>query len=274
MKFIDPTLIPATGNPEIDRDHRKMAETMNRVYDDWQQGKRCPELAERMEELKSQIVSHFAKETTISRGAGYKEWLIHHQEHKRFLGRFNAFLESCRKRPGPDNANIEMFMELERHLFEHEVLTDQEMWGLWSTPPHEGANKDGLLIGWKPEYAVGVEQIDGQHRRLIDMLNEIHRRMRDETPPLSYVIERLKAVFQEAVQHFLTEEKYFAQLPDALAEQHRGAHEGLIRELKRAIDDHESADLEGLAALIEGYLKFWMLDHILNTDSRLREFLK
>jgi hemerythrin-like metal-binding protein len=271
MKFIDPSHIPATGNQEIDRDHRELAETMNRIYDAWQQGERGEGLAHHFQSLRQGLVSHFAKETTIARGAGYDRWLAHHQEHKDFLGKFDAFLAEFQAQPTGEDPNIEMFMELEKHLFEHEVLSDQEMWGLWKTD-HPAASS-GRLIDWRPEHTVGVEQIDGQHQRLIGLLNDIHVKLSSAAPPVTALLEQLRSLTQEAVQHFHSEEQYFSQLPNQLAEQHRLSHEGLVRELKRAIDDNDPPNLEGLRALVGGYLKFWLLDHIVNTDSRLREYL-
>lgn len=272
MKFIDPKLIPATGNLEIDRDHLRLAESMNQVYESWQRGMRCPELAGKFEELRGHLASHFGKEITIARGAGYKRWLAHHHEHKEFLHRFDDFLGTCRTASGPDQANIEMFMELEQHLFEHEVMSDQDMWNLWDKDGKVLANEK--LISWKPEFSVGVEQIDGQHQRLIVLLNDIHLRLRDGLTPVTAIVERLKMVYLEALQHFRSEEQYFSHLPEPMADQHRIAHESLIKELKAALDDHDMADSQRLTALVEGYLKFWLLDHILNTDSRLREYLK
>jgi hemerythrin-like metal-binding protein len=249
-----------------------LAEAMNRIYAAWQKGMRCPDLAHLLEELRVALVSHFSKEITIARGAGYGRWLAHHQEHKVFLGRFSDFMEECRDQGNSAQTNIEMFMELERHLFEHEVMSDQEMWGLW-TKEHPAPSGD-RLIDWKPEYAVGVEQIDGQHQRLVRLLNEVHQRLQDEKTPLPSVVERMRAIYLEALQHFRSEEQYFSQLPEPMAEQHRASHEGLIVELKRALDDNDTADLDRLKALTEGYLKFWLLDHIVNTDSRLRDYLK
>jgi hemerythrin len=272
MNFIDPKLIPATGNPEIDRDHRILADVMNHVYSDWQNGMRCPELAGKLEVLRNHLTSHFGKEITIARGAGYQRWLAHHHEHKDFLNRFDQFLGVCKTAPGPDSANIEMFMELESHLFEHEVLSDQDMWSLWEKESAVQASE--RLIDWKPAYSVGIEQIDGQHQRLVVLLNAIHQNLKSGVMPLSAILERLKVIYQEAVQHFRSEEQYFSHLPEPMADQHRRAHESLLKELKAALDDHESADVERVTALLEGYLKFWLLDHILNTDNRLREYIK
>lgn len=273
MKFIDPAHIPATGNLEIDRDHQMLAELMNGIYEAWQKGLRCPEMAAGFEELRQRLGGHFSKEITIARGSGYAQWAAHHQQHKDFLKRFDAFVKECREVPESPNANIEMFMELERHLFEHEVLADQDMWGLWPEEKTSGAESEALIV-WRPEFSVGVEQIDNQHQRLIRLLNEIHKRLQDAAMPISAALERLKVVYQEALQHFHSEEQYFSQLPEPMAEQHRLSHEGLLKELKRAIDDSETSDRERLASLTSGYLKFWLLDHILHTDSRLREFLR
>lgn len=272
MPFIDASHIPATGNQEIDRDHLDLAVAMNRIYEKWQEGLRCPMLAEELEALRSLLSSHFAKETTIARGAGYQRWLDHHQEHAEFAKKFDAFLQECREDATGKGAKIDVFMELERHLFEHEVMTDQELWGLWAGE-HKSA-PEGLLIGWRPEYSVGVEHIDHQHQRLIAMMNEAHSVL-NAGKALSHVVyEKLKNIYLEAVQHFQAEEKYFSQLPNDLAERHRSSHEGLIRDLKRAVDDSEMADAERLLALLEGYLKYWLLDHIVYTDSRLKEYLR
>lgn len=272
MPFIEPEHIPDTGNQEIDRDHRLLADAMNDIYAKWQNGLLCPELAESLRGLRALLSSHFAKEITIARGAGYQRWLAHHQEHKAFISRFDAFLKECLDAELGGGARIDVFMELERHLFEHEVMADQDLWGLWQ---HGDAYASSTaLIDWRPAFSVGIEQIDHQHQRLIELLNEIYLGLRTGQVPLSAACERLKAIHKEAFQHFQAEEKYFSHLPPDVADHHRLSHEGLIKELKRAVDDSEGADAERLTALLEGYLKFWLVDHIVNTDSRLREYLR
>jgi hemerythrin len=270
MTFIDNQALPATGNREIDRDHREIAERINAIYAAWQDDATCRHLRPHLEGLLETLRGHFAKEITIARGAGYKAWLEHHQAHAEFLTRLKHFIDKCESCDLGHPLDIGFFRMLEAHLYEHEMTRDQEMWPLWRDA---GLAEGEALIPWRAEYAVGIEQIDQQHRFLIQMLNDFHRSL-DGLGELAEHHRRLKAILNETERHFRSEEQYFSHLPQEEAERHRLAHDQLLKELMLAIKDRESFDAEALKALLAGYLRFWLLDHIVNIDTKLRDFLR
>jgi hemerythrin-like metal-binding protein len=267
MPFVSLDSLPSTGNASIDADHQQIGEIINGIYDRWQHGETCTAIKPKLEELYQAIRRHFAKETIISRGAGYDNWEMHRTLHQDFLGRFENFVLACKT---GENVNIDMFLDFERHLFEHEVTFDQEMWKLWGDT--SGGDKS-VLITWRPDYSVGVEQIDMQHRRLIDMVNDLYRDL-DSMAGGSAIQERLKSIYMEAMFHFRSEEQYFSSLPAEEAETHKMSHEALLSELSAALKEHALAEVEKVRALLEGYVKYWLLDHIVHVDSQLKAHLR
>jgi hemerythrin len=187
--------------------------------------------------------------------------------HQDFLARFANFITACEEGKAVD---IDLFLDFERHLFDHEVTCDQELWNLWK----DSSEKDlSVLIKWRPEYSVGVEQIDMQHRRLIDMVNELHRDL-EGNAGIQALQERLKAVYMEALFHFRSEEQYFSHLPAEESETHKLAHEALLAEFSAALKEHAQAGVEAIRTLLEGYVKYWLLDHIVHVDAQLKVHLR
>lgn len=270
MTFIDQSALPTTGNREIDRDHNEIADRVNAIYAAWQTDGTCRLLRPHLEALLETLRGHFAKEITIARGAGYKAWMEHHARHAEFLARLQRFIDTCENCDSGHPLDIGLFRILETHLYEHEMTMDQDMWALWSEPD---AGTDQPLILWRPEFSVGVEQIDQQHHFLIRMLNDFFLSL-DGPAALTDHHQRLKAILNETERHFRSEEQYFSHLPGEEAERHRLAHDQLLKELMLAIKDRESFGAADLKALLAGFLRYWLIDHIVNIDAKLRDFLR
>ncbi|MCC7168465.1 MAG: hypothetical protein IT565_12940 [Rhodospirillales bacterium] len=270
MTFVDNKALPATGNREIDRDHLEIAARINAIYASWQDDGTCRHLRPHLESLLELLRRHFAKEITIARGAGYKDWLEHHQAHTEFLARVRRFIDTCEECDAGHPLDINLFRMLETHLYDHEMTQDQEMWPLWRETL---ADNGEPLIAWRPEFSVGIEQIDQQHRFLIKLLNDFFVGL-DGPAALTDHHQRLKTLLAETERHFRSEEHYFSHLASEEAERHRLAHDQLLKELMLAIKDRDSFDIHDLKALLAGYLRYWLIDHIVNIDAKLRDFLR
>jgi hemerythrin len=93
-------------------------------------------------------------------------------------------------------------------------------------PPLAGDNGDVPLIVWSDDYSIGVPEIDAQHRRLVEMLNELHESMlRGDGHEV--VHEILSGLVQYTRAHFAAEERLMQSVnyPDYTA--HKGEHERL-----------------------------------------------
>ncbi len=128
-------------------------------------------------------------------------------------------------------------------------------------------------LAWSERYAVGVAEIDVQHRALLDILNELNRTgLRASGTWL--VKDALWKIFEElneyAAYHFLSEEKLM-QLhlaADGATARHVAQHRNYwvtISEFKQRYRDGDTRVTDDLIS----FLNAWWLDHIQGIDKQL-----
>ncbi|WP_202319866.1 bacteriohemerythrin [Archaeoglobus neptunius] len=126
------------------------------------------------------------------------------------------------------------------------------------------------MISWSDKFSVGVKTIDEQHRKLVEMLNELHGAMKigKGKEALSNILE---SMFDYAKEHFATEERYMEKYSFPGTVKHKSEH----KEFVDAATDFYTRYLGGSATSIEVYnfLQKWLVNHILNTDKKLGKFL-
>lgn len=124
------------------------------------------------------------------------------------------------------------------------------------------------LMAWNDYFVTGFEDVDKQHRRLVDMVNaaapllaEAHAKSFEEVRPL------LESLAEYAVTHFEYEESLMAQSQIAAAHQghHRAAHAAFTQEVGRMMRQaQEEGSLSGTELL--RFLTSWLTFHILSED--------
>lgn len=127
------------------------------------------------------------------------------------------------------------------------------------------------FINWDNSYSVGVRLIDNQHKRLIDIINELNDAMGAGKGK-----DSLGKVLHELIQyvntHFKTEEEHMVKYLYPDYETHRYEHEKLTDQVKRFYDDFNSGKAV-LTVQIMNFLRNWLLDHILVRDKKFGKFL-
>ncbi len=128
-------------------------------------------------------------------------------------------------------------------------------------------------IAWSDGYAVGVKEIDDQHKMLLAILNDVNRAIADalgERKLHHLLWDNFERLNEYAAFHFMSEEKLMqAHLPtDAAMARHIAQHRQYwvrIDEFKQRARDNEAGILPQLA----GFLNDWWLQHIQVTDAQL-----
>ena len=92
------------------------------------------------------------------------------------------------------------------------------------------------LFTWKDEYSVKVEKIDQQHKRLVELLNELHSSMlaAKATGILDKILTEL---VEYAAVHFKTEEDLFKIYDYVNYAAHKEAHDSFTKKVKEFYDD-------------------------------------
>jgi hemerythrin len=95
-------------------------------------------------------------------------------------------------------------------------------------------------IEWRPEFSIGIADVDYEHQELIAWINRTLVASLDAAGDRSTVTDLLGEVFAKVSAHFALEERVMRdQGYDQLAE-HKRDHELLLDDIRDIMDDFES----------------------------------
>ncbi len=127
------------------------------------------------------------------------------------------------------------------------------------------------LMDWSDDFSVGIESIDNQHKKLVNMLNALYDSMQsgEGNEMLGKVLGGLAAY---TVNHFKYEEDLFAQHGYPGTAEHKKQHDDLlaqVTDLKNKFD----AGSATLSMEVMKFLKDWLITHIQGSDKAYSAFL-
>ncbi|MBK8119054.1 MAG: hemerythrin family protein [Sulfuritalea sp.] len=124
---------------------------------------------------------------------------------------------------------------------------------------------------WGEILRVGVDEIDDDHRKLVNIFNLLnHAVMEGESP--EYLAALLDELINCAVWHFSHEERLMLKHRYAGIEEHKAEHQELIVSAKKLKQEILQADKATVNQQIE-FLERWLTEHIFATDMRLGSYL-
>lgn len=120
------------------------------------------------------------------------------------------------------------------------------------------------FVEWSDALALGIPEMDSQHRRLVDLTNHLHEAMlqRKSHEVLGDIIFRL---IDYTKFHFRDEETCMIQSGFPQTMSHRAEHQEFVSEVERFKADFEAGKLM-LSMEMMDFLKNWMVDHIQGSD--------
>ena len=131
--------------------------------------------------------------------------------------------------------------------------------------------KDRRRVDWKDAYSVGIESIDQQHKKLINLINMLQTSV-DYSTGEEFERECLAAVVDYTKTHFVYEEGLMSKYGYPDFEAHKAQHQKMIdkiSDLMAAYEEHPESAMKDVL----GFLKQWLIRHINGTDKQYSEFL-
>ena len=126
-------------------------------------------------------------------------------------------------------------------------------------------------IEWKKEYELGVEEIDNQHKKLVDIVNRyVEAKTNNHEEKIIGPI--VKELVEYTQTHFSSEEMHMQQHNYPLLLLHKSQHKALVAQLINILKDmkeRKSAVGDELLQL----LKAWLIKHILEEDHKYAKYL-
>ena len=128
------------------------------------------------------------------------------------------------------------------------------------------------LIEWTDELSVGINSIDEQHKKLVNMINALNDAMLTNSSHelLGKIFIGLATYTQK---HFAYEENMFAEYGYEDAEEHKRQHNELIAQVIELKEKFIANPQGTMSADLMLFLKRWLTNHIMRTDKEYTEFL-
>lgn len=126
-----------------------------------------------------------------------------------------------------------------------------------------------IFFAWKDEYSVNVQEIDEQHKKIINMLNELYTAfmLKEHRIKIGSIVAELG---EYANYHFTTEEKYFKEFGYSEQRAHIIEHE-LFNEKVKLFCEEYKVNKSALTFTVINFLKDWLNKHILVEDKKYME---
>ncbi len=124
---------------------------------------------------------------------------------------------------------------------------------------------------WKDSYSVKVAALDNQHKKLFDLINELHVAM-SRGHGKDIVGDVLRRLIDYTVHHFSAEEMLMQNhnFPGLVA--HRAEHKALTDKVL-AFKKEFDAGTSYVTVQLMTFLQQWLKNHIQTVDQRYGDFL-
>ncbi len=125
---------------------------------------------------------------------------------------------------------------------------------------------------WSDDLAIGVEEIDAQHRELYATTATLRDAMRSNR--LDRVPEVLEFLERYAVEHFATEERYMEATAYPDLPVHRTAHRDFVDGFLQHKSSFASGIRPSLVVDLSDWLGRWLGEHIRKMDGQMGRHLR
>lgn len=128
------------------------------------------------------------------------------------------------------------------------------------------------LIEWTSELSIGIDSIDEQHKKLVNMINALNdAKLAGSTNELLGKI--FTGLTNYTQKHFTYEENMFAEYGYINSNEHQRQHNELIAQVIELKDKFMDNPQGTVSDDLIHFLKRWLTNHIMRTDKEYAEFL-
>ncbi len=126
------------------------------------------------------------------------------------------------------------------------------------------------LITWEQRLELGNAELDAEHRKLVDLVNQLAKGIVEKMSRESYE-SLLDQLLAQAQAHFAHEEALMARNAYPLAEEHRSEHQRLVRDFQEHRKKFGRTGDPSVSLLY--FFDQWLTRHIVGLDRDLIAFL-
>lgn len=128
-----------------------------------------------------------------------------------------------------------------------------------------------MSMNWEDRFLIGVESIDNQHRRLVELMVNLMEAVKTGKGR-SIISPVLQELIDYTRTHFVDEEGIMTRYnyPDILP--HKQDHDRFVQEITKAAREYVEKKAVPTQKILS-FLAQWLVDHIMGYDQKLGDFL-
>lgn len=123
------------------------------------------------------------------------------------------------------------------------------------------------FLDWSTALDVGVNAMNREHQRLIDLMNALHDGNANGEPK-AVLLKRLGELGKWTVTHFQHEETYMASINYPKLATHKRIHADLLEQLDKHVSEFRDSNATALPKQLFTFLKLWLTAHIQGIDAQ------
>lgn len=127
------------------------------------------------------------------------------------------------------------------------------------------------IAHWSPNLSIGVEELDSDHKELIDLLNQLDAEV-GQTAGHDAISRKLDELIARTEAHFRHEEEIMVREKYPETQHHARVHQALMEEIRELRADHAAGTEIGPE--ITEFIKRWLIGHIIESDKHLGGYLE
>ena len=124
------------------------------------------------------------------------------------------------------------------------------------------------LFKWDDSFLIGIEELDYEHKLLIDDINRLHEELarHDEK---SEIEKCLGDIYARMQAHFALEEHVMKEHEYTFFDEHKREHDELLNSYTEYMLQFLNDIGDSSANHIEDTLKHWVINHIFTSDKKM-----
>jgi len=116
------------------------------------------------------------------------------------------------------------------------------------------------LIEWSKKYESGIEFIDYEHSKLIELINELYNKQ-CLNEPKGTVADCFGRLHARVAAHFALEENLMREKKFGSFKSHKRSHEMMLEDLRDMMDEHQENIFADHPDLLAQRLTDWLSQH-------------
>jgi hemerythrin len=269
IQFTDDFII---GIEQIDGEHRHLFELFSKGMELLQNeyvGDRYDDVKTIIYEMQSYAEEHFEHEEAYMQEICDPELPRQRIQHRAFRDRVRSWEFVNIEEEDEQQRVLEELISFMYRWFYRHILSSDMMIG--KLPPLEEWMLKENPCEFTEEYLTGIELVDGEHKELFRIIDEVNHlvRLGVDKESLDGIFSVLGDLTNYTKEHFADEEEYMEAIGYDGIDAQKRAHRAFIEKLESMkpsdIIGNPQANMESLVE----FLMQWLINHILYTDKKI-----